>query len=88
MSNPQPAMGMRELVEFKLKLPRTGNNVWIPCELVDTFGRDFRVVAAGMAAVLYSASADTHDVISSAQILIKELELKAAREAKQNHAHS
>jgi len=76
------------LVEFKLKLPKSENNVWIPRQLVDAFGRDIRVLAGGVAAVLYSANAVTHDVISSAQILIKELELKAAREEKQNHAHS
>jgi len=76
------------LVEFKLKLPKNENNVWIPRQLVDEFGRDIRILASGMAGVLYPANADTREVISSAQLLIKELKLKAAREAKQNHAHS
>ena len=77
------------MVEFKLKLPRGGeNNIWMPKQLVDAFGRDIRILAGSMAAVLYSANADTREVIAAAQLLIKELELKAAREAKQNHAHS
>jgi hypothetical protein len=72
------------LVEFKLKLPPGGeNNIWMPRQLVDCFGRNIRILAGNMAAVLYSANADTREVISSAQLLIKELELKAAREAKQ-----
>jgi len=72
------------LVEFRLKLPRGGeNNVWMRKQLVDAFGRDIRILAGSMTAILYSPNADTSEIISNTQLLIKELELKVAREAKQ-----
>jgi hypothetical protein len=70
------------MVEFKLKLPRTQNIVWIPKPVADCLGRDLRIMPNSAAAVVYSASADTTDIIESLQVLLHDLQNKAKRETK------
>jgi hypothetical protein len=70
------------MVEFKLKLPRTQNIVWIPKPVADCLGRDLRIMPNSAAAVLYSAKASTREVIQSLSILLQDLQYKLEREEK------
>jgi hypothetical protein len=70
------------LVEFKLRLPKNQNIVWIPKPVADCLGRDLRIMPNSAAAVVYSATTPTREVVHSLTILLQDLQYKMQREEK------
>jgi hypothetical protein len=68
------------MVELLLKLPRKQNVVWMPKLVVDSLGRELRLVPGSVVAVLYSNRAKIQDVLESLRIIIQDLELRTRLE--------
>jgi len=68
------------LVDYKLKLPKRQNVVWIPKPIADALGRRLRVTAATAAAVLYPADSDLEPVIQSLDVIRQDLAIRQSIE--------
>ena len=71
------------MINFKLKLPASQNVVWLPKQIVETFGRSLTLTPTAKAALLYSDNTRLEEVLESLGIIEQELTLRIKQKARE-----